>query len=492
MLFNSLEFLVFFPVVTAGYFLLPQRWRALWLIVASCVFYAAFIPAYLLIIFLVIGIDYVAGILMERFPLRRKTFLVASLVANIGLLCWFKYLNFVLSQLAVLCGLVSHTPPPWWHLDIVLPIGLSFHTFQSMSYTLEVYWGRQKAERNLVIYALYVLFYPQLVAGPIERPQNLLHQFRETHEFNYERVTDGLRLMLWGFFKKIVVADRLALVVNPVYDHPHDHYGAAFAVATALFAFQIFCDFSGYTDIARGAARVMGFTLMENFCRPYFSKTVAEFWKRWHISLSTWFRDYLYIPLGGNRVPRQRLYFNLFITFLISGLWHGANWTYLIWGGLNGCYLIWEIRYTEARERFWRRVPAPAGVKRALQVAATFCLICLAWVFFRANTVGDACFIAAHLTDGLQPCLSALLHGGAGLAQATGLQDLAPTPSFWATALLAILVLETVHLLERRAPVQAWLAARPPYVRWAAYYGAVFAILLSGHSNPQQFIYFQF
>src|SRR5678815_1064118 len=219
-------------------------------------------------------------------------------------------------------------------LKIILPIGLSFHTFQAMSYTIEVYRGNQKAERNFGIYALYVMFYPQLVAGPIERPQNLLHQFYENHKFDYERVVNGLKLILWGFFKKLVIADRLALYVGAVYNNPTHHTGLSFIMATIFFAFQIYCDFSGYSDIAIGAAKVMGFKLMTNFNRPYFARSISEFWKRWHISLSTWFKDYLYISLGGNRVSVPRWYFNLFIVFLVSGLWHGANWTYIIWGCL--------------------------------------------------------------------------------------------------------------------------------------------------------------
>jgi alginate O-acetyltransferase complex protein AlgI len=269
---------------------------------------------------------------------------------------------------------------------------LSFHTFQAMSYTIEVYRGRQKAERNFGIYALYVMFYPQLVAGPIERPQNLLHQFYEKHAFQYQRVVEGLKMMLWGFFKKIVIADRLAIYVNSVYNHSEDHSGMTLALATIFFSFQIYCDFSGYSDIAIGAAKIMGFKLMENFHRPYFSKDISEFWKRWHISLSTWFKDYFYISLGGNRVSIPRWYFNLFIVFLISGLWHGANWTYIIWGALNGLYLVAAIVTKNLRGKF----DALTGIDRHpkfdyfLQIVLTYILACFAWIFFRANTVSDA------------------------------------------------------------------------------------------------------
>ncbi len=361
MLFNSLQFLLFFPVVTALYFLASQRLRWVVLLAASCVFYAAFIPKYLLILAFLILVDYVAGRGIENAEgRRRRMLLLMSLVANIGLLCVFKYLDFAdqnLNALFAWAGLDWVIP----QLNIILPIGLSFHTFQAMSYTIEVYRGRQKAERHLGIYALYVMFYPQLVAGPIERPYQLLHQFREHHEFDLPRVSDGLKLMLWGFFKKVVIADRIGLYVNQVYEAPTSHHGWSLIVATYFFAFQIYCDFSGYTDIAIGAAQVMGFRLMDNFNRPYFAKSIAEFWRRWHISLSSWFRDYLYFPLGGNRVPVPRWCFNISIVFLLSGLWHGASWTFVVWGALHGFYIL-VGRFTRTR--------APALVRQRARCSA--------------------------------------------------------------------------------------------------------------------------
>jgi len=343
MLFNSFEFLIFFIIVTSLYFSIPHKFRWALLLFASCVFYMFFIPAYILILIFTIVIDYFAGILIENaVGKKRKHFLWLSLAANIGVLAFFKYYNFFNENLTEILS-VSGTKNPIPYLNIILPIGLSFHTFQAMSYTIEVYRNHQKAERHFGIYALYVLFYPQLVAGPIERPQNLLHQFREKHFFEYNRVVDGLKLMAWGLFKKVVIADRLAAMVDVVYDDPSHHFGLQVIIATVFFAFQIYCDFSGYSDMAIGAARIMGFKLMTNFNRPYFSKSISEFWKRWHISLSTWFRDYLYIQLGGNKVVRSRWYFNLFITFVISGLWHGANWTYIIWESLHGAYLIFAL-----------------------------------------------------------------------------------------------------------------------------------------------------
>ena len=293
MLFNSLHFLVFFVVVTTTYFVIPHKYRWFLLLASSCYFYMAFVPIYILILGFTIVIDYFAGILIENTKGKKKRlFLIASLIANIGVLAVFKYYNFLNDNLNILLhGIGYQNPIP--HLSILLPIGLSFHTFQAMSYTIEVYHGKQKAERHFGIYSLYVMFYPQLVAGPIERPQNLLHQFYEKHYFDYQRVTDGLKLMAWGLFKKVIIADRLATVVDNVYNNPLEHTGLSFIIATIFFSFQIFCDFSGYSDMAIGAAQVMGFKLMKNFDRPYHSKSIHEFWGRWHISLSTWFKDYL-------------------------------------------------------------------------------------------------------------------------------------------------------------------------------------------------------
>jgi alginate O-acetyltransferase complex protein AlgI len=393
MLFNSIHFLFFFVGVTTLYYLLPHRFRWFLLLVASCYFYMAFIPIYILILGGTIIVDYFAGIWLEKTKekKRKKWLLVMSLVANIGVLAVFKYYNFLNENLSAILnsfGYKNIIP----HLSILLPIGLSFHTFQAMSYTIEVYRGNQKAEHHFGIYALYVMFYPQLVAGPIERPQNLIHQFYEKHHFKIGQVIEGLKLMAWGFFMKLVVADRLAIYVDAVYDNPDKHSGTTLALATVFFAFQIYCDFAGYSNIAIGAARVMGFKLMTNFNRPYFSASIAEFWKKWHISLSTWFKDYLYISLGGNRVGVPRWYVNLFLVFVISGLWHGANWTFIIWGALNGFYLVFAIITEKWRNRFVHliyldRLP---WLNKLIQILVTFGLVCFAWIFFRANTVDQA------------------------------------------------------------------------------------------------------
>ncbi|MGB3974424.1 MAG: MBOAT family O-acyltransferase [Peptococcia bacterium] len=392
MLFNSLDFLIFFIIVTTLYFVIPHNKRWILLLISSCYFYMAFVPIYILILGFTIVIDYFAGILIENSEgKRRKLFLILSLIANIGVLAVFKYHNFLNENLTFLMhGFGLSNPIPY--LSIILPIGLSFYTFQAMSYTIEVYRGNQKAERHFGIFSLYIMFYPLLLAGPIERPYNLLPQLRIKQDFEYTRVVEGLRLMLWGLFKKLVIADRLAIYVNAVYNNYEAHNGTTLILASIFFTFQIYCDFSGYSDMAIGAAKVMGIKLMNNFNRPYFSRSMSEFWKRWHISLSSWFRDYVYITLGGNRVSIPRWYLNLFIVFLISGLWHGANWTYVIWGALNGFYLIFAIISQGFRNKAKRLVGLDKlpWLNNLLEVMITFALSSFAWIFFRANHVTDA------------------------------------------------------------------------------------------------------
>jgi D-alanyl-lipoteichoic acid acyltransferase DltB (MBOAT superfamily) len=485
MLFNSFTFLIFFPVVVAVYFALPHRFRWAWLLAASCYFYMAFIPVYILILFFTIAVDYAAGILIEDAAgTRRRLYLTMSIVANVGVLAIFKYFNFLNANARAIAE-VFHWPYDVPALSIILPIGLSFHTFQAMSYTIEVYRGRHKAERNPGIFALYVMFFPQLVAGPIERPQNLLHQFYEKHEFDYDRVADGLRRMGWGLFMKMVIADRLAEYVNPVYNSPYAYEGLTLVVATVFFALQIYCDFAGYSHIAIGTAEVMGFRLMRNFDRPYLSRSISEFWSRWHISLSTWFRDYVYIPLGGNRVPKPRWYFNLFVTFLLSGLWHGANWTFVVWGALNGFYLISSIATQNLRERIAAATglvshPRTHALWKAL---ATFALTCFAWIFFRAGSLSDAGHIIGHMF--VTPTPHQILPDG---LRAEGITKLEVVFSG-----LLIIGLMTVEVISTRVDMVRRFVMQPAWVRWLAYYALCMSIWLLGVSNEARaFIYFQF
>ncbi|MEO7299882.1 MAG: MBOAT family O-acyltransferase [Verrucomicrobiota bacterium] len=479
MLFNSHQFAIFFPVVTLLYFMLPHRARWGLLLAASCAFYMAFVPAYILILAVTIIIDYVAAIYIDKTSGRfKKLWLVGSIVSTCLVLVVFKYFNFINANLDALAHFIGWNYPVK-ALGFLLPIGLSFHTFQSLSYVIEVYRGHLKPERHFGIYSLYVMFYPQLVAGPIERPQNLLHQFREPHRFDYDRVTSGLWLMAWGFFKKCVIADRLAVYVNGIYGHPTEFSGLVLVLATVAFAYQIYCDFSGYSDIAIGTARVMGFKLMTNFNRPYASTSIAEFWKRWHISLSTWFRDYVYLPLGGNRVPRARWYFNLLLTFVISGLWHGANWTFILWGALNGFYLVMGLVSAPFRAMVKRTLgmaPEEAG-SQFFRTACTFALTCFAWIFFRSNTMADAWHIVTHFWRPSNAPLFAV-------------------PGFSAydavIVLFAMAVLEMGQWLQQRGEIRPYLRRLPVPIRWPLYYAFLFFILVFGLFQRSQFIYFQF
>jgi alginate O-acetyltransferase complex protein AlgI len=484
MLFNSFHFLVFFIIVTSIYFMLPHKLRWMHLLICSCYFYMAFVPVYILILGFTIIIDYFAGIWIENAEGRkRKLYLSLSLIANISVLAFFKYYNFLNTNLThLLHGGGYANPIPY--LSILLPIGLSFHTFQAMSYTIEVYRGHQKAERHFGIYSLYVMFYPQLVAGPIERPQNLLHQFREKYNFDYDRVTSGVRLIAWGLFKKVIIADRLSYVVDHVFKQPEQFNSLSLIIGAIFFAFQIFCDFSGYSDIAIGAARVMGFKLMKNFNAPYHSSTVAEFWKRWHISLSTWFKDYLYISLGGNRVSIPRWYLNLFIVFLISGLWHGANWTFIIWGAIHGFYMVFALITQQKRKTISRKL----GLERfkLLSVISTFVLVTLAWVFFRADNVHVAVTYISHLFSGIPDLFHKITH------HQTVYETLGVRKPELIACFFLILFLETIHLLHKRYNLEQTFRSQKNWVRWSVYYGYIIILIIFGIFEKKQFIYFQF
>lgn len=479
MLFNSLEFAVFFPVVCCLYFAAPYRARLPLLLVASCAFYMAFIPAYILILFVTIAIDYFAGIRIENSQGgARRTWLIVSILSTCLVLFVFKYFHFVTDNFVGLAHLVGWSlPKPV--INIILPIGLSFHTFQSLSYVIEVYYGRQKAEHNFIPYATYVMFFPQLVAGPIERPQNLLHQFYEHHDFDYDRITGGLKRMAWGFFKKLVVADRLALYVNDVYAAPRNFNGLQLTLATFFFAYQIYCDFSGYSDIAIGAAQVLGFKLMENFKTPYYSRSISEFWHRWHISLSTWFRDYLYIPMGGSRAGLPRWVLAIMVTFTVSGLWHGANWTYVVWGALNGVYLLVGVATRKIRERFYEAAGLSKDnfARRAIAVMTTFMLTLGAWVLFRARTLSDAGYIFTH-------CFS---HWSFAAIKTPQFQM-----RYFPAAVAGLIALEAIQLLQPKFSFARRSAESPIFLRWAVYMAVVFGVILFGVFRQTQFIYFQF
>ena len=387
MLFNSLEFLLFFIVVTAIYFILPHKFRWVHLLAASCYFYMAFVPIYIVILAGTIIIDYIAGIYIEKASgKKRRLFLIISIISNVGVLAVFKYYNFFIDNINDVIH-VSGSGTSLPYLKMLLPIGLSFHTFQAMSYTIEVYRGNQKAEKHFGIYALYVMFYPQLVAGPIERPQNMIHQFYEKHHFNNNDFFIGFKMILWGMFKKVVIADRLAILVNQVYSNVPNHNATMLFLAVLFFAVQIYCDFSAYSSIALGCARVMGFRLMINFKTPFNSKTVSEFWTRWHISLYSWFKDYLFTPITIDKRNwgKWAVVFATLFTFLLSGFWHGAGWNFIFWGGLTGLFIVMEfllgIKTVKLNKSKYKRV---AGV---LYVFFVFSFV---QVFFRSKNISEA------------------------------------------------------------------------------------------------------
>ena len=469
MVFNSLQFLVFFGIVTSAYFLLAHKYRWALLLAASCYFYMAFVPIYLGILGLTIIIDYFAGIYLERFQGgAKKIFLGCSLLANLGVLAIFKYYFFFTDNVNALSSYFS-IPIHFPVLNILLPIGLSFHTFQAMSYTIEVYRGNQKAERNFGIYSLYVMFYPQLVAGPIERPQNLIHQFYEKHVWDSVRVKLGLLQMMQGFFKKVVIADRLAMVVDPAYANLSNQSSLNLIIASIFYSFQIYCDFSGYSDIAIGASKVMGFKLMNNFNAPYTAKSIPDFWRRWHISLSTWFKDYVYFSLGGNRVSVPRWYINIMIVFILSGFWHGASWNFVIWGALHGLFQLMGLTLN----RIFPNLAADEQKSAAgvwMYRLFTFLLVTIAWVFFRIPKFGDIQIYFGQLTRGsiLDP-----------ISLAFNTSEL----------LFSILLIVGLYLYDFKRDK---IKVDSVQLFWPIISGLAFLIYFFGVFNLKQFIYFQF
>ena len=488
MLFNSLHFLVFFPVVLGLYFGLPARWRAPLLLATSYYFYLSWRPAYGLLLAGTTLLDYFSGVRMSRLasPAERRPWLYLSLVSNLGTLFVFKYFNFFRDAAGALATSL-HLPFAVPLLGLVLPVGVSFYTFQSVAYIVDVYQGRLEAEQHLGRFALFVAFWPQLVAGPIERGGQMLPQFREPHYFDYGRVASGLRLMAWGMFKKVVIADRLALLANPVFDHPQRFNGLALLLAVLAFTGQIYADFSGYTDLARGAARVLGYQLVLNFRQPYFAASVGDFWRRWHMSLSGWFRDYVYIPLGGSRRGRARTQLNVFIVFLLSGLWHGASWTFVAWGALHGTYLVAESLSQPARAALarWLGLAARPRVLQALGIATTLALVAYAWIFFRANSLADAFYIGTQVFRGW----GQLTGRGAVLTVGRFFQGYPPEV---AVTLAALGLLLLVDLYQEQPGLAArWRRATAP-ARWLAYAALLLATVLFGVFNSTHFIYFQF
>ena len=472
MLFNSLEFLLFFPLVLVFYYLLDHRFRWILLLAASCFFYMYFKPEYILILVVITVIDYFAARAIQNSTdkKKRKRLLILSITSNLLILCIFKYFNFFNENFTGLCYYFG-TENPIPALNIILPVGLSFHTFQAMSYTIDVYRGELKAEKHFGIYALYEMFFPQLVAGPIERASHIIPQFYEKHKPDELLWRSGLRLILWGFFKKVVIADNLSPIVDRIYASPDIYSSATLLIATFFFTVQIYCDFSGYSDIAVGLARLLGFRLMRNFYIPYFANSIGNFWKRWHISLSTWFRDYLYIPLGGNRVSKLLLLFNILLVFTLSGFWHGANWTFIIWGALHGIYLIiGKLSGKSFTELF------PNVVKQFV----VFLLVMLAWIFFRANNVEQAFYVVKSIF---------MVDNSYSLQFISELN--------LGNIKIVILILAGLFLFMWSEKYFLHSAGKEfllkhNWLRTSAYFILFISILLFGNTDEVQFIYFQF
>lgn len=490
MLFNSAHFIVFFPIVILVYYVLPQRGRYLWLLAASYYFYMSWNPKYIVLLLFSTAVTYASGRLLAaaKNPPRRKLIVAASFILNLGVLFYFKYINMATDILVRVLGKlhIYLTIPSF---DVVLPVGISFFTFQALSYTVDVYRGEIYAEKNFFRYALYVSFFPQLVAGPIERSKNLLKQLAVPKPFEFERAREGIFLMLWGYFLKLVLADRIAIVVNTVYNHYTEYQGWYFIVATVLFAFQIYCDFAGYSTIAIGAAKILGVNLMENFDAPYTAQSVAEFWRRWHISLTSWFRDYLYIPLGGSRKGKLRKNANRMIVFLTSGLWHGASIHFVVWGGINGLYQIIGETLMPVRERLIRlfRLNPDSFGFRLYRTLVTFVLVDLSWVYFRAEGFRAANTIVRSMVTAKNPWV--LFDGS---LYTLGLDG----PNF-RLMIVSIFILLAADIAKRCGiTIREKIIEQDYLFRWVFIACAVVFILLFGVWGPgysaANFIYFQF
>jgi len=480
MLFNSLEYAIFFPIVILTYFLLPHRFRWILLLLASYYFYMCWKPVYAILIVICTVVNYLAALEIDRSATRkrRRAFLFLSLFTSLGMLFLFKYFNFVndnLSHLFHRFNMMYEVPS----FKLLLPIGISFYTFQSLSYTIDVYRGTVRPEKHLGYFSLYVIFFPQLVAGPIERPGNLIPQLREKHRFSYDNFTNGLKLMAWGFFKKMVIADRMAIFIDAVYRNPSDYHGFQVVIVTIFFAIQLYADFSGYSDIAVGSAQVLGFRLMQNFNRPHIADSVSDFWKRWHISLSSWIRDYVFMPLSDVfrkwRLPGFA--FAGFLSFLLFGIWHGAGWNFVVFGAVFGIYYAFEILTWRLRKRLWRNVPA--FILKPVSIAFVFLLIAFSSIFFRARSVGDA--------------LTLLSNMGQLSWEQFSLDSIGNDPVNLFLSYIFMIMLITFQMLQgKRATVIDFINERHFLFRWTFYVILVYIILNYGIFSNREFYYFQF
>ncbi|MBE6119195.1 MAG: MBOAT family protein [Erysipelotrichaceae bacterium] len=474
MLFNSFSFAIFLPIVFAAYWLIKDRYRWIVIVLSSYFFYACSGPKYLLLIFFVTIVSYISARLIEKHSNKKKIMLLAVVLICLGVLFFFKYFNFFIETTNTIFGALG-IQADFATLNIVLPVGISFYTFQSIGYVIDVYRGTTKTEHHLGVFMAFVSFFPQLVAGPIERSSNLLPQIKNPKVFDYEQAIQGARLMIWGYFKKLVIADVLSSYVQTVYDSPSQYSGFSLVIAAVFFSIQIYCDFSGYSDIAIGVAKLFGIDLMTNFKSPYFSRSVKEFWGRWHISLSTWFKDYVYIPLGGNRVGKVRHIFNLLVTFLVSGLWHGANWTFVIWGGVHGVAQVIENTFLKKINKI------KSKLLTIVRVVIVFVFAVFAWNFFVSNTFSDAIYVIKNAFVGISSPLSYIKEGFASI----GISKIS-----LATILFSLLVLV---LYDFFAVYKGYSLKKHKILRWVFYvFVALLVVFLSVKGVQAEFIYFQF
>ena len=472
MLFNSFDFLLFFPAVCILYFVIPHKFRLLLLLIASYYFYMNWKPIYAILIMVSTITTYLCGIgisnEINKQQLKKnkaKIILIVCIIINLGILFFYKYFNFVNGAIY---DLLSYLHIRWTvpDFDVLLPVGISFYTFQAIGYVVDIYQKRISAERNILPFSLFISFFPQLVAGPIERASHLMPQFYEKHKFVFDNVAKGLKLMLWGYFMKLCVADRLSQYVDSVYNNLEFHTGTSMTAATIFFAFQIYCDFAGYSLIAVGSARIMGFRLSFNFNRPYFSTSIKDFWRRWHITLGAWLKDYIYIQLGGSRNGLFKHLRNLLITFLISGIWHGADWTFIIWGGMHGVYLVLAV----LKNKYLPSIKTNASLNRFVNIAVTFLLATFLWIFFRANNIQDAFFVIKNIITN---------HGALYIDKWCMMMGVASL-----VILLLKEVIEEFNIRVRLLEVKA--------IKYILFVLLAGYILLTGVFDNESFIYFQF
>lgn len=502
MLFYSLPFLIFFPVVTLAYYLLPKQFRPAWLLGASYYFYFCWNPRYLVLLIGTTLLSWLAGLEIGKAAGNKKRCFGISLTLVLGVLFFFKYTNFFLGSLgSAMRAAGLHWQPPV--LSILLPVGISFYTFQVVGYLIDVYRGTQPPETNLLHYALFVGFFPQLLSGPIERSGNMLPQWRQTQPFQLQRVQFGLQLMLWGYFEKLVIADRAATFVNNVFDHYGAYGGFTLAAAVVLYALQMYADFSGYSHIAIGAAEVLGIRIMANFRQPYFATTISEFWSRWHISLSSWLQDYVFTPLSISLSRRMRAlpkeqrrkwkklpsYVGLMVTFLVSGLWHGAAWTFVVWGALHGLYHVIGGMTLKSRTSLAKKlgVDCTSASHRMLQRLAVFAMVCFGYIFFYSSSLGMAFTIIRNLFSAFNPWVFT-----DGTLYTFGLDEAAFRTLWLATGVL--LAVDIAH--EKGIALRAWLAKQGLWLRWLVLFGGLFWVILYGvygsAADSSRFLYLQF